>query len=105
MKTITWNEYRQAKAIIQAYHTQKFARDVEKSKQVQLSEWGRTMQKPHNKIGIVVDRTRAGTTDFDVKVLWSCGKIEIMHESQVQYLHPERNPQIDHIPTLTEQEQ
>lgn len=55
--------------------------------QVRLSEWGREMQKPHNKIGIVIDYLpwMGLKTDGIVTVKWANKlKPQDMHISQIE---------------------
>jgi len=82
---ITQKEYLEAKEIVDGYHRQLYAKTLHKKKAVMLSEYGKTMQKPHNKKGIIVNKRLAGVNDFTVEVCWENGKKEWMHESQVMY--------------------
>lgn len=80
--SITKSEYLKAKAIVEEYQREKYAKDSIKKSIVQLSPFGREMQKPHNKKGIITDRSLAGMYDYNVEVLWEDGKKQWMHESQ-----------------------
>lgn len=52
---------------------------------VRLSAWGKEMQGPHKKTGIIINKSLAGMYDYSVEVLWDGAKKAIwMHESHVE---------------------
>jgi hypothetical protein len=82
MGKVSQKEYLAAKKVVDQYQLEQY-RASTKTK-VQLSDFGKTMQKAHNKIGVIVNKSLAGQNDYSVQVLWSDNKLEWMHEHQVK---------------------
>jgi len=83
---ITRKQYLEAKNITEEYCRQQYIKEMNRKVSVTLSAYGKEMQTPHNKKGVIVDKMLAGMTDYTVEVLWEDGKKEWMHESQTQVI-------------------
>jgi len=83
---ITRKQYLEAKKMVEEYQIRQYQRALKELKPVRLSKYGREMQTPHNKTGVVIHRRLAGMTDYTVEVLWEDGKREEMDESQTEII-------------------
>lgn len=79
---ISKKEYKEAKDIVAKYERQEFLIQNSVPVYVKLSEFGKKMQRPHDKRGLIINKTKAGMSDHVISVEWEDGKIESMHESQ-----------------------
>lgn len=77
---ITKKQYLEAKAIVEEYQRIEYQNSL--IERVKLSAWGRQMQSPHNKKGIVVEKS--GNC---IWVIWEDGKREGMDKSQVERIY------------------
>jgi hypothetical protein len=90
IEMISLKQFRDAMVIVETYSAQVSAKANVQPNQigcrVVLSKFGKTMQKPHNKIGTVVDYLSwTSNTDGLVTVKWDgVKKPDVMHVSQVE---------------------